>query len=140
MKQIRKIAYIALIVLSGFLAITAIAGGISLTANFYAPPVEFLSGSIFKDFTIPGLGLAVLVGGGALVSTILLIRKSKFGVLSATVSGIMIMFFEFVQVLIIGSPAGVAQTLQIIYFGLGTVITIFAIGIWFIDIYLQKGY
>ncbi len=49
------------------------------------------------------------------------------------------MFFEFVEVLVIGSPAGVARTLQIIYFGLGTLITIAALGMWFIDIKKEKG-
>jgi hypothetical protein len=134
MKNIRKIAHGLLTVLTGFLALTGSAGGISLLANLNAPPVEDLQGSIFKDFTIPGLALFIIVGGSALLAAILLIRKSKFGVLSATVAGIIILFFEFVEVLVIGSPPGVAQVLQIFYFGLGIIITIVSISIWFIDL------
>ena len=37
-------------------------------------------------------------------------------------AGMIIMFFEFVEAQVIGSPAGIAQTLQIFYFGLGTLI------------------
>jgi ketosteroid isomerase-like protein len=44
------------------------------------------------------------------------------------------MFFEFTEVLMIGSPQGVARTLQIFYFGLGIVIAIFSICLWLIDI------
>ena len=120
MMQIKKVAYMILIVLTGFLALTAFGGGIGLLANIYAPPVTDLQGSIFKDFTIPGLSLFVIVGGSALLATILLVRKSKFAVLFATVAGIIIMFFEFVEVLVIGSPPGVARALQIFYYGLGT--------------------
>jgi hypothetical protein len=42
------------------------------------------------------------------------------------------MFFEFVEVLVIGSPAGVARTLQIFYFGLGTIIMVIALGAWYL--------
>jgi hypothetical protein len=137
MKQIRKVAVVILIFLTGFLALTGILGGIALLANLNTPPVEQLQGSIFKDWTIPGLGLFVFVGGSALLAAILLIRKNKYGALFATVAAIVIMFFEFVEVLAIGSPPGVAQTLQVFYFGLGITITIVSIGIWFIDLSLE---
>jgi hypothetical protein len=123
-----------LIVLTGFLALTAFAGGIGILGGLNAPSIEGLKGSIFKDFTIPGLSLFVIVGGSALLAAILLVRKSKFAVLLATVAGIIIMFFEFVEVLVIGSPHGLAQTLQLFYFGLGIVIDVVSIGIWFIDL------
>jgi len=138
MKQTRKAAYVILTVLTGFLALTAFLGGIGLLANINAPPVEDLQGSIFKDFTIPGLALFMIVGGSALLAKILLVRKSKFAVLAATVAGIIIMFFEFVEVLVIGSPPGVAQALQIFYFGLGILIAIISIGIWFLDLFFER--
>ena len=68
----------------------------------------------------------------------LLIRKNKFALLFTTVSAIIIMFFEFVEVLVIGSPAGVARTLQIFYYGLGMLIVITALGAWFIDLLTGK--
>lgn len=134
MKQIRKIVFVILNVLTGFLAVTGFLGGIGLLAGLNTPPLDFLKGSPFKDYTIPGLSLFIIVGGSALLTTILLIRKNKFSVLFATVAGIIIMFFEFVEVLAIGSPPGIAQVLQIFYFGLGVLITIASIGIWFIDL------
>ena len=134
MSLFRKTLYVTLVVLTIFLALTGFLGGIGLLADLNAPPVEQLQGSIFKDFTIPGLALFFVVGGSALVATILLIRKSRFALLFSATAGIIIMFFEFVEVLIIGSPVGVARTLQIFYFGLGTLIEIVSLGSWFLDL------
>jgi hypothetical protein len=138
MEIIKRVTRIILISLTGFLALTTFLGGIALIANWIAMPVEMLQGSPFSSYLFPGLSLSIIVGGSALVATILLIRKSKFGLLFATASGIIIMFFEFVEVLVIGSPAGVARTLQIIYFGLGTLITIAALGSWFIELLSEE--
>lgn len=105
--------------LSGFLALSAIPGGLALLVGFYAPPVDALAGSMFSDFTIPGLALLVLVGGSALLALVLLVRKSPFGILVAASSGVIVMVFEFVEVLAIGSPPGPARTMQIVYFSVG---------------------
>jgi hypothetical protein len=137
MRLFRKTLNIILIVLTIFLALTAVAGGIALIANLNTPPVAMLEGSLFRDYTIPGLALAVIVGGSALCAAILLLRKSKFGPLAAAAAGVIIMFFEFVEALIIGSPVGVARNLQIFYFGLGTLIVVVAMGLWFLDLRAQ---
>jgi hypothetical protein len=138
MRNLKETIRVVLIILTGFLSLTSITGGVALLAGFYSPPNSQLEGTIFTSFLIPGLALSVLVGGSSLFSTFLLIRKNRFSSLFSTVTGIVIMFFEFVEVLMIGSPIGVARTLQIVYFGLGTIITVFSIGIWFIDIVSAK--
>jgi hypothetical protein len=107
-------------------------------ADIYAPPVEQLQGSIFKNFTVPGLALALIVGGSAVVSAVLLIKKSKFGAMSAATTGVIIMFFEFVEVLIIGSPTEPARIMQIVYFGLGILMMIASIGSWFLDLLADR--
>jgi hypothetical protein len=134
MKLFIKILHITLTCLTLFLALSGFAGGVGLLAKFNAPPVSQLEGSLFKDWTIPGLSLFLIVGGSALFAAILLLRKSKYALLASVTTGIIIMFFEFVEVLVIGSPAGIAQTLQIFYFGLGTAITVASMGLWFIDL------
>ena len=134
MIKLTKPIHALLIVLNIFLALTAFAGGIQLIEGTYAPSVEMLEGSIFKDYTIPGLSLGLIVGGSALFATTLLFRKSKYALLFSTTAGVIIMFFEFVEILAIGSPAGIARTLQIFYFGLGTVIVVTSMGAWFMDL------
>jgi hypothetical protein len=122
MKSLTQPLRILQIVLTIFLSLTAFGGGIQLLVGFYVPPVEMLSGSPFTDFTIPGLALGIIVGGSALFAAILSIRKNKFATLSCIAAGLIIMFFEFVEMLVIGSPAGPARFMQIFYFGMGTII------------------
>lgn len=113
-----------LIIFEAFLALTAIAGGIGLLTGILAMPVEYLSGSPFDSFLIPGLSLMVLVGGLALVGTILVARKHRYAAAVTAVSGVAIIIFELVEVLVIGSPAGVARNLQIFYSSLGLLIVL----------------
>ena len=134
MHILRKIIIIVLIILTIFLSITGLAGGIALAAGLNAPPAEQLNGSIFKDFTVPGIVLTLFVGGSALLAAILLIRKNVFAPLFSILSGIIIMSFEFVEVLVIGSPEGIARNLQIFYFGIGCVISILSLSVWFKDL------
>lgn len=134
MHTVRRITVIVLIILTVFLSITSLAGGIALAAGLNAPPAEQLTGSIFKDFTIPGIVLTLFVGGSALFAAILLIRKNVFASLFSVLTGIIIMSFEFVEILVIGSPEGIARNLQIFYFGIGFIISILALGVWFIDL------
>jgi len=134
MKQLRKAIYIIAIILTVFLALTAFLGGIGLLTGLTPLPIEDLEGSIFNDYTIPAISLFVIIGGSALLAAIMLIRKSKFALLCSTTAGTIIMFFEFVEVMVIGAPPGIARTLQLFYFGLGVVIIVVSMGIWFLDL------
>jgi hypothetical protein len=133
-----KILRLIQIVLTIFLALTAIAGCIQLLEGTYAPSTSILQGSIFKDFTIPGLALGLVVAASAILGAVLLIRKSRFGFLTALAAGIIIMFFEFVEMMVIGSPDPTARILQIFYFGLGTLIVIVSAGAWFMALLAEN--
>ena len=137
MTLLTKTLRILLIVLTFLLALAALEGGIQLLIGFYIPPVEMLNG-VFKDFTIPGLALGILVGGSALFASILSMRRNRFATLASIAAGVIIMFFEFVEMLVIGSPAGPARFMQIFFFGMGTIIICISMGQWFIDLRTQK--
>ncbi len=130
MRFTQDLARVCLIVLAFFLALSAFGGGVGLLTGWNTPPVQDLGDSMFRDYTIPGLALLVLVGGGALVSAILLIRRHTLAFPAAAAAGFAIMFFEFVEVLVIGSPPGIARTLQILYFGVGALMNSVCIGLW----------
>jgi hypothetical protein len=130
MTLLRKIARVMLIVLACFLALSAVGGGVALVTGWYAPPVQDLGDSVFKDYTIPGLALVILVGGGALLSSILLIRRHPRALAVTAAAGFAVMFFEFVEILVIGSPAGPGRIMQIIYFGVGALMNALCIGLW----------
>jgi hypothetical protein len=138
MKTFTKIFRVTTIFLTIFLALTAFAGCIQLLEGTFAPSLDLLTGSPFKDYTLPGLSLGLIVGGSALLAAIFVLRKSKYGTLLAAVSGVIIMFFEFVEVLSIGSPEGIARTLQIFYFGLGALIEMAAMGSWFLNLAAEQ--
>jgi len=138
MTLLAKSIRVLLIVLMFFLALAAFEGGIQLLVGFYTPPVEMLSGSIFKDYTIPGLILGIIVGGSALFAAILLLRKNKYAVLASISAGLIIMSFEFVEMLVIGSPAGPARFMQILFFGTGAVISAAALGQLFIGLIADR--
>ncbi|MFZ1519058.1 MAG: hypothetical protein WAU11_09800 [Ignavibacteriaceae bacterium] len=122
MQLFNKTTYTTLIFLNVFLALTAIPGGFCLLTGIAAPPIDELKGSLFTDYTIPGLALMIFVGGSALLTSIMLIRKNKYALLFSAMCGLIIMFFEFVEVLAIGSPTGAGLVMQIIYFVLGIAI------------------
>lgn len=108
-----------LLLLTGFLALSAVPGGIALLAGVYTPPVRELEGSIFSSFLVPGLALLVVVGGSALLAFVLLVRRARLGPVTAGLAGAFVMAFEFVEVLAIGSPPGPAFVMQALYFGIG---------------------
>ena len=54
---------------------------------------------------------------------------------AALVAGLIIMVFEFVEVLAIGSPPGAAQVMQIIYFVVGVKMAGLAAVVWFLDLW-----
>ncbi len=126
----KKLLRILLILLDGFLALTAFAGGIGLLAGLNAPPVEMLAGSPFKSYTVPGLALFILVGGVALVATIMMIRRHPMAALASAAAGGIIIIFEIVEVMVIGSPAGISRNLQIFYITLGGLIVVLAAAFW----------
>jgi MinD-like ATPase involved in chromosome partitioning or flagellar assembly len=125
-----KILRVLLILLDGFLAITAIAGGLGLLTGVNAPPVSDLAGSPFSDYTIPGLALLVLVGGTATVATYLTVRRHPYAALVSSLAAAMIIAFEIVEVLVIGMPPGIARNLQVFYLTLGLIILVTALAYW----------
>jgi hypothetical protein len=127
---IKRVEHIVLIVLNTFLAVTAVAGGVGLLTGAMKPSLEPLRGSPFSSYTIPGLALLVMVGGSALVATVLLLRRHAWGVLASGVAGVIIMGFEIVEVLVIGSEPGLARNLQVFYFTLGLLIAGLATAMW----------
>lgn len=113
-----------LIVATGFLALTAIPGGVALMFGVYTPPVDMLSGSLFASYLIPGLALAVVVGGSAAVAVVQLVRREPVGSRTAAMAGVVVMTFEFVQVVTIGSPAGPSRVMQVGYFAMGALLVV----------------
>lgn len=127
------------VVLNGFLALTAFGGGIAILTGAAGLEPAQLEGSPFLDYTIPGLVLLIVVGGIAVLATVLFARRSLFALPTATAAGIAIMAFEFVEVLVIGSPPGPALALQLFYYALGLLIALDVLAIWLVELRRAEG-
>ncbi len=132
MKQ--KAIRITLFVLVVFGALTTLAGGTGLLTGAIAAPHEWLQGSPFVDYTIPGLALAIIVGGSMLLAAATIFTGSKIGGLASGFAGLAMMIFEVVEVAVIdpyvGNWLSPALTLQVFYFALGLAIFVLAIILW----------
>ena len=129
-----KALRISIFVLVLFGAITTIAGGIGLLTGAIATPLEWLQGSPFVDYTIPGLALAIIVGGSMLFATVTLLTGQEIGVLASGFAGLVMMIFEIVEAAVIDRYGGdwlsLALSLQVFYFALGLAIFVLSAMLW----------
>ncbi len=132
MKQ--KAMRITIFILVVFGALTTLAGGIGLLTGAIATPLQWLEGSPFVDYSLPGLALAIIVGGSMLLAAVTIFSGREIGVLASGFAGLALMIFEIVEVAVIdpyaGSSLTLALSLQVFFFALGLVIFILALILW----------
>jgi hypothetical protein len=109
-------------------AIGAIGGAI-----FVVPKLaeDNLKPGPFADYTLPALGLAVIVGGGSLLALIPVLIRSRYAALVALAAGLAVMIFEVVQaaamtVSVFTSPGEIALWQQPLWFCIGAAIALLA--------------
>jgi len=78
---------VTLFVASVFVALTAAGGGITLAAGVDKFPADWLIGTPFSSYLIPGLILAIVVGGSAVVAAVATLRRSDAGALTSMLAG-----------------------------------------------------
>jgi hypothetical protein len=125
---------ITIFILVVFGALTTLAGGIGLLTGAIAAPLQWLEGSPFVDYTIPGLALAIIVGGSMFLAAATIFTGREIGVLVSGFAGLAMMIFEIVEAPVIdpyaGSSLAVALLLQVFYFVLGLAIFVLAAILW----------
>lgn len=117
---------IIIAVLTGFIALTAIGGGIAILTGVDPFPPAWLAGTPFTDYTIPALLLAIGVGGSALLAALLVLRPGRAGILATLAAGLIMAGYIVGEVLILKQTPPGPTWIEILYFGLG--LTIFALG------------
>jgi hypothetical protein len=89
-------------ILLAFIALNAIGGGYYALAGAESVPLEWLQGSPFKSYFIPGLFLLVIVGGACILASLAAFTNSRFArSLSFLCSGLLAAWI-IIQVSIIG--------------------------------------
>jgi len=113
---------IVLTVLTAAVGLTAVAGGVALilgavtssSAGGVVPDRSFLGDSPFTSYVVPGVILAVIVGGTHLLAAFLIGGDSTGGPLAVAIASFGLLIWIFVQMMFIPfSP------LQAVYFVVG---------------------
>ena len=113
-----------LLIVTGFVAVTAFAGGAALMAGalspdlatVLSPPPEYLEGSPFDSYLVPGLVLALVLGGVHLLAFAGLLRRHRLALFATAAAGYAAVIWIVVQMTIIPF-----SLLQAIYVALGLV-------------------
>jgi hypothetical protein len=124
---------IALLVLHGTVAVTAIAGAIWVVPTM---PLEWMKSGPFDAWTIPAIALG-FVGILAAIAFAAVIARPWLGALASVVAGAAMIVFELVEVAVVGwTPAdpvlnGEFQAwLQPIYLIIGSAQFLFGVRLW----------
>ena len=100
---------ILLLIVLAFVGLTAVAGGVALTlgalvpslATVLSPPVAYLQGSPFASYLVPGLILAVVLGGVHLGAFWMLLRRHPSALFAAAVAAFDTAIWIFVEMVVI---------------------------------------
>lgn len=89
-------------ILLAFIALNAFGGGYYAMSGAPNVPIEWLAGSPFQSYYIPGLFLFLIVGGTCTFGAIILFRNSKNSRRVSLVCGSLLIAWIVAQVTIIG--------------------------------------
>jgi len=82
-----RICGVMLFAASVFVAVTAVLGGIALAAGIDKFPATWLIGTPFRSYLMPGLILAVVVGGSATAAAVAALCRSNPGAVISMLAG-----------------------------------------------------
>jgi len=106
-----------------FVAFWAFAGGIGMMGGGLDLPSEWLEGTPFKNYFIPGLILVVVIGGSMLAASLVVwSRRPFFGPVSL-LAGCILVIWIIVQVVLIGYRSWMQPT----FFAFGLAVVALAI-------------
>lgn len=108
--RLDRLVHPSLLVLTAFSALAAIAGGIGLLVSGLGLPESELEGTPFDGFLVPGLLLAIVVGGSLATAAVALLQHVRWQGRVALVSGGVMLGWIAVEALMIdnGRPLQVA--------------------------------
>ncbi|MGB3635448.1 MAG: hypothetical protein WA982_15505 [Rubrobacteraceae bacterium] len=103
----RNSARIALFAADAFAGLTAVSGGIALATGLEGDrfPPEYLDGTPFDGYVVPGLILAGILGGSATVAAVATLRSKEIGGLTSVMAGAIMMGWIAGEILILNQPS-----------------------------------
>lgn len=123
---------VALVILDGFAALTAVGGGVALATGLEAErfPVDRLRGTPFASYTVPGLILTVVVGGSAAVAAVVTLRSPRAGGLASVLAGGVMMGWIVGEVLILRRPLSTETLWEVFYLAIGLLMALLGFRTW----------
>ncbi len=120
---------IALIALSAFVALTAIAGGLAMAFDVdRRVDPAWLDGTPFSSYRLPGVALAGLVGGSALTAVIALLNDDTLGAGLSVAAGLILVGWIAVEIRLLNQPDAPTVT-EWVYLGLGGAMSVIGLGV-----------
>ncbi len=107
--SVRSLARPTLLTVLAFVAVTAFLGGLALVlgalvpslATVLSPPPEYLSGTPFASYLLPGLVLGIVVGGMHALAFVLLLRRHPWADLASAAAAFAVLIWIFIQMIYI---------------------------------------
>lgn len=98
-----KAIRILLLVIEAIIGLGAIGGGIAILTGSFNQwlPLAWLQGTPFNDYTIPGLILLLVIGGGMVLAAATILIQHEWSVLLSAAMGLVMIGFEIFEVAII---------------------------------------
>ncbi len=95
-----KAVRILLLVIEAIIGLGAIGGGIAILTGVFDQwlPLAWLQGTPFIDYTIPGLVLLIVIGGGMVLAAATILIQREWTVILSIVMGLAMIGFEIVEV------------------------------------------
>jgi hypothetical protein len=117
----RNLARGALAALDLFAAVTAIGGGVALMARAERDrfPDAWLIGTPFNSYLVPGLILAVAVGGSAAVAAAVTLRDPRRGAAASTLAGLVMLGWICGEIAVLTRDPGPVSTTEFVYLAVG---------------------
>jgi hypothetical protein len=104
-----RLCGVMLFIANVFVALTAVLGGITLALGIDKFPAQWLIGTPFRSYLIPGLILNVIVGGSATVAAVTLLCKPVEGAFLSIIAGVVLTGWLIGERLILPKAAFVPQ-------------------------------
>jgi hypothetical protein len=107
--NVRRLVRPTLLTVLAFVAVTAFLGGVALVlgalvpslATALSPPPEYLQGTPFTSYLLPGLVLGIVVGGMHALAFVLLVRRHPWADLASAAAAFAVLIWIFIQMIYI---------------------------------------
>jgi len=133
--RLLRICGVAFFAANVFVSLTAVFGGITVSAGIDVFPAEWLTGTVFHSYLLPGLILSVVVGGSATVAAGAVLHSREAGALSSMVAGAILLGWLAGERLTL-PPAAFSPEfwwLEAIYVTAGLTMVVPAANVWWAD-------